>query len=314
MPGSAVADIRDTFGTLFIGSLLSAVLYGATVTQMWTYYCQYRGRDPMALKGFVVLLFIFDTLHTILSAYSVYWYLVLHFGDVDNLDVNMWAMNIQANVNALIGFSVKLFYARRVYIISRSIVIPAIIAMLGGICFVLGLVFTVKAFALGRYSRYSALTWVICTGVSSAALADIVIALAMCWYLSRKRTGFSKTDSMIMRLMSYSINSGLVSSVLATSMLVCFLALRRTFTWQVLFWLVGKCYVISFLSTLNSRDALRERSSNEHLNLAIKMSTEKSGSDHKYKTGPTGVTVSVHQTITSDRATSMHNYDDAPNL
>jgi len=68
---------------------------------------------------------------------------------------------------------------------------------------------------------------------------------------------------------------------------------------------------------LNNRDALREQSSNEHSNLTIKMSTHKSGHAYKYKTGPTTVAVSVHQTITSDLATtptSEHSYDDALGL
>jgi len=315
MSGSAVADIRDTYGATFIGLFISSVLYGVTLTQMWTYYRQYGGRDSIRLKGFVVLLFILDTLHTVLSTYSVYWYLILNFGNVANLDMNMWAMNTQADVNALIGFSVQLFYARRLYLMSRSVVVPVIIVMLGGICFVLGFVFTAKSFELKRYSRYSSLTWVICTGMGSAALADIAIAVAMCWYLHHKRTGFQRTDSIIMTLISHSIKSGLVTSILATGMLVCFLALRSTLTWQVLFWLMGKCYVNSFLSMLNNRDALRDWSANEQSLPAVDLSTQGGGRSYKCRTGPPAVAVSVHQTITSDFETRKRDYDDdAPEL
>ena len=70
---------------------------------------------------------------------------------------------------------------------------------------------------------------VVCIGLGSGVLADALIAFSMCWYLYRKRTGFSRhvhfllrlyskfvnfvfrTDSMIMTLMSYSINSGLLT-------------------------------------------------------------------------------------------------------
>ena len=69
-----------------------------------------------------------------------------------------------------------------------------------------------------------------CIGLGSGVLADALIAFSMCWYLYHKRTGFarheyilspfmpqiwlnfvSRTDSMIMTLMSYSINSGLLT-------------------------------------------------------------------------------------------------------
>ena len=70
---------------------------------------------------------------------------------------------------------------------------------------------------------------VVCIGLGSGVLADALIAFSMCWYLYHKRTGFarhefifssfmpqiwlnfvSRTDSMIMTLMRYSINSGLL--------------------------------------------------------------------------------------------------------
>jgi hypothetical protein len=62
----------------------------------------------------------------------------------------------------------------------------------------------------------------------AGAVADLLIAASMCWYLFRKRTGFARqahpaeidavltsihrTDSIITTLMAYSINSGLVTA------------------------------------------------------------------------------------------------------
>ena len=63
--------------------------------------------------------------------------------------------------------------------------------------------------------------------MTAGALADLLIAAAMCWSLYRKRTGFARqahpvdiyailtfmnrTDFIIMTLMAYSINSGLLT-------------------------------------------------------------------------------------------------------
>jgi len=315
MSGSAVADIRDTYGAAFIGLFLSTVLYGVTVTQTWIYYWNYLNRDPRLLNGFVALLFILDTLHTILCVYSIYWYLILNFGNVVNLDINLWALNIQTDLGALIGFFVQLFYARRVYIMSRSTVVPMIIAVLGGIYFALGIVFTVKAFTLQRFSRYGSMVWVTCVGLSSAAVADILIALAMCWYLYHKKTGFSKTDSIIMTLISYSINTGLVTSILASGMLVSFVVLRNTLVWEVFFWLMGKCYMNSFLAILNNRDTLRERSSDDNSSNAFHLwSMRPNKTPYKSTTGPTAVAVTVHRTATADFGRSKYDSDNEPEL
>jgi len=270
---------------------------------------QYRCRDSIGLKGLVALLFILDTLHTVLSTYSVYWYLILNFGNVANLDMNMWAMNTQADVNGLIGYLVQLFYARRLYTMSKNIVIPVIITILGGIYFVLGFVFTAKAFELKQFSRYSSLNWVICTGMGSTALADIMITVAMCCYLHRNRIVFPRTEPIVMTLVFYGINSGLVTSTLATGMLVCFLALRTTMTWVVLFWLMGKGYVNSFLFMLNNRDSLRGRPADEQPIPNVGLSIQ--GSERSYKCGsPTAVAVCVHKAITSDFATRKQDSQD----
>ncbi|KAI0287970.1 histone acetylation protein-domain-containing protein [Russula brevipes] len=103
MPASAVVDIRDTYGALQIGLIVSAILYGVTIAQ--TYY---RNRDRKVLQGFVAFLFSLDTLHTILCIYSVYWYLVLNFGNAENLDLDMWAVDSQTEINTFVGLLVQL--------------------------------------------------------------------------------------------------------------------------------------------------------------------------------------------------------------
>ena len=61
-----------------------------------------------------------------------------------------------------------------------------------------------------------------------SVVVDLLIAASMCWYLFRKKTGFARqadpaeiyavlmlihrTDSIIMTLMAYCINSGLVAT------------------------------------------------------------------------------------------------------
>ncbi|KAH9020979.1 hypothetical protein EDB84DRAFT_550372 [Lactarius hengduanensis] len=220
MSGHAVADIRNTYGCSFIGLIISVMLFGITTLQTWLYYWQYGSRDPKALKLFIAVIFLLDALHTSLCIYSIYWYLVLNFGNVGILNHNMWAMIAQINVNGLVDYMVQLYYARRVYIVGGSIIIPIIIVIFGTACFALGFVFTVEATAHGFRSRHKSLIPVTCIGMGLSAAADILIAVSMCWFLYHKRTGFARTDSTIMTLMTYSIQSGLLTSVLTCAMLI----------------------------------------------------------------------------------------------
>jgi len=315
MSGSATANIRETYGAAFIGLLLSTAFYGVTIAQTWIYYSQYRRRDPMALKGLIAFLFILDTLHTILCTYSLYWYLILNFGNVANLDVNMWAMNIQIIVNGLIRMLVQIFYARRVHILSKNIVIPVIIVILSVLCFVLGSVFTAEIFSLKLYSRYGSLIWVASVGISSSVAADINITLAMCWHLYHNKTGSSKTDSIIKTLMTYCVHTGLVSSLLAIGKLVSFITMPTTFIWMAFFWLMGKSNVNSFLAVLNNRDTLRARRSDDNWNNDFHISSSFRQNVFKSKSGQTAVSfAAVHPTVTTEFVGSTNNSDNEPGL
>jgi len=181
MPGHPVVDIQSTYGCTFIGLVISILFFGITVCQTWIYFWRYGKRDTKLLKLLVWVILLLDTLHTVLCIYSIYWYLVLNFGNVENLGYNMWAMNVQVDVNGLVDYLVQLYYARRVYIVSNSAIIPAMIVLLGANCFALGLVFTVRAAALKTWARYNSLIPITCIGLGSGVLADILIAVTMCW-------------------------------------------------------------------------------------------------------------------------------------
>jgi hypothetical protein len=95
MPGHALVDIQNTYGCTFIGLVVSIMLFGITVCQTWGYFWHYSKRDPKSLQFFVLFIFFLDAVHTILCIYTVYWYLVLNFGNVEALEYNMWAMNVR---------------------------------------------------------------------------------------------------------------------------------------------------------------------------------------------------------------------------
>jgi hypothetical protein len=242
-------------------------------------------------------------LHTILCIYSVYWYLILNFGNAENLEYNMWSMNIQVDVNSLVDYLVQLYYARRVYIVSNSVIIPVMIVLLGTNCLAFGVVFTVRAAALKTFSRYSSLIGVTCIGLGTGIVADILIASSMCWSLYHKRTGFARTDSVIMTLMSYSINSGLLTSLITIGVLITFAADNSTMTWQIFYWPMGKIYANSLLAMLNSRDHVRDRSTTDKAEIAYGLSSfrfSQRSDVERSRTKPTTVSINVHHTETSD--------------
>ncbi|KAH8994330.1 hypothetical protein EDB86DRAFT_3168474 [Lactarius hatsudake] len=257
MTGSPVVDIRNSFGAAFVGLLVSTTLLGLTIAQTCIYFWNYRNRDPKPLKFFVAFVTFIDALHTIICAYAIYWYLVLNFGNVDNLQYGMWAMNAQVVLSTVIFVSVQLYYARRVYILSQSLISPIIIVVLVFIAAFFASFFLAKEIALKRFSYFHSSTWMSYIALSSATVGDILIATSMCWSLYRRRTGFARTDSVIMTSMAYSINSGLLTGLLSLASSISIVVSPSSMIWLAFFWAMSKCYVNSLLAMLNSRDHVR---------------------------------------------------------
>ncbi|KIM46817.1 hypothetical protein M413DRAFT_263543 [Hebeloma cylindrosporum] len=256
MPNLNTMD--TTYGALFIGLILSAILYGVALLQTFMYYRRHP-EDSRIMKSMVFLLCALDTGHLILCTMGLYDYLISNFNNPDALVRTTWTMNLQFSGTGLIGIIVQCFFARRVRIMSGNVILTVIILILASVEFSLGILFTVNSFILGNNTKLAKLFWITNTGLGCAAAADIMIAAALCYYLNKSRTGSSRADSLIAILIAYSVTTGLISSVIAVLCVILFAAMPNNLIGYALFLIIGKCYVNSLLAALNCRDSLRER-------------------------------------------------------
>ncbi|KAH9969938.1 hypothetical protein BJV74DRAFT_867724, partial [Russula compacta] len=206
----------------------------------------------------------------------------------------------QIEINNLVCFAIQLFYARRVYLLSNSLILSLVIAGLSCLYFGIGLEFLIKIWIFKSYSLYRHLTWQATVALSVAASADILIAASMSWCLYRCKIGFAKTDFMITTLITYSVSTGLLTSILAVSTLICFLVVPfGGVLSQAFFWPLGKCYVNSLLTMLNNRDLLQGRSASAitRADSTFAMATP---SSYRNKTTSTPVAVTVYRTHVSE--------------
>lgn len=67
--------------------------------------------------------------------------------------------------------------------------------------------------------------WATTTGLISAAIADILIAVCMVYLLRSRRTVFAHSRNLINRLVMYSVETGLLTSVWAIIVVVTFLTM-----------------------------------------------------------------------------------------
>jgi len=101
-----------------------------------------------------------------------------------------------------------------------------------------------------------------------AAAGDVLIAFILCWILQSSRTGFKRSDTVITKLIAFSINTGLVTSICALLSLITIVVFPGAFIYITFYFTLGRLYSNSLLATLNARQSLAASSNGD-----ISMST-----------------------------------------
>lgn len=251
-----------TMGVALIGTLISAVLYGITITQTYLYFQRFPN-DHVLIKLMVATLWVLDTLHLSLISHSMFYYLIANYNNPPSLLSAVWSFNLEVSINGIIGFIVECFFARRLLRLSGGSwmgwVLTLLVCGLSLIHFGLGVYFTDRLFNLKFFVKFPELTWITKVGLGSAAACDLIIATGLCWYLFKSRTGYRKTDSLIVTLMVYTLNCGLLTGVCATMVIIMFSLFPESLLFMAFFWVLGKLYCNSCVAMLNSRQSLRGR-------------------------------------------------------
>uniref|UniRef100_A0A0W0EV87 DUF6534 domain-containing protein n=1 Tax=Moniliophthora roreri TaxID=221103 RepID=A0A0W0EV87_MONRR len=230
--------IDTTYGSAFLGLVISAILYGITILQVYFYYRNYP-RDARFIKILVFTVWLWDTLHLSLCTTAIYWYLITNYARPDALEQLTWSMELQTDCNGIIALIVQCFFARRLWINLTRHTASSVQQPISGVGYCDTIVYTFRtwnrvhdtevreddalqrekdltaiynySFALVTTANFQKLIWVTSAGIGSAAAADIMIAASLCYYLSRSKTGFRRTDSLITILIIYTVTTGLMT-------------------------------------------------------------------------------------------------------
>lgn len=115
-------QLASTFGVLFIGVILAAILFGVTNVQAFIYFQTHShgGTGITFYKLVVICLWIFDALHLALIVHCVYFYLVINYANISALTEIVWSAKLQVVVFAFSVFAVRLLYVHRIWTVSKG--------------------------------------------------------------------------------------------------------------------------------------------------------------------------------------------------
>ncbi|TFY75595.1 hypothetical protein EWM64_g8417 [Hericium alpestre] len=198
------------------------MLYGISLTQIYIYYSAYK-KDRLWMKAFIVVLFLCDTVNTVFDMVFIFNSLINHFGDTNYIQNANWVFGADPAMTGIIGAMVQLFFAWRVRVLTGSRVATGIIATtalldcLGGLGTAVAIGFVPKFLEFSKF-KPAVVIWLI-----SAAVADVLITTILVMHLRKHKSGFSHTDDVVDKIIRMTVQTGLLTSIVAIIDCVLFL-------------------------------------------------------------------------------------------
>ncbi|EIM85530.1 uncharacterized protein STEHIDRAFT_158158 [Stereum hirsutum FP-91666 SS1] len=245
--------LDNTMGVMYVGIVLSGILYGMTCLQTWYYFQEYYATDTFWIKLLVVMVCLFDTVHQALITHT------------DEFLFSYPESEAEVLFNGLLALLVQGFFVMRIYRLSnQNIYLSGGVGILVLTQFLLIIAYTAQAFELKTYVELNTKLHELTLSINAiTAATDVLIAVILCTMLHSSRTGFKRSDTMITKLIIFTVNTGLLTSIDAICGLATGAAYPNTFIYILFFFALGRLYANSLLASLNARRSVRAASQNE---------------------------------------------------
>ncbi|KAJ3723379.1 hypothetical protein C8R42DRAFT_666072 [Lentinula raphanica] len=165
------------------------------------------------------------------------------------------------------------------------------------VLFVLGefacsVAFTISSLKLVTWEDLTQLKSLSMTVNVLGAVADVLIAAGLFYFLHRSRTGFKKSDTMISKLIMFTVSTGLLTSICAVASLLSILIWGKTLIYVAFYFSLGRLYSNSLLATLNARKSIRGLDDDDGANVSFSLQTF----SNKFRPARRNMTMAPNQT------------------
>ncbi|GAW06186.1 hypothetical protein LENED_008090 [Lentinula edodes] len=232
----------ETWGCQMIAYMLNAVLYGASLILTLHYFRSYSQIDSGGVQTMIV---------------------ILRKVQIAQLDDIVVSGILQLLATYLTAFTAQIFFVTRIWALSpptitRKLMYTGPVLLLAVCQIAFGIAQTILSFRAAKFSLLSSTTRITSTQAGTTAACDILIAVILCMLLHKARSGFQRSDKIIDKLILYTINRGILTSLCALLNLIFFVAIPNTFIFSQL-------YVISVAAMLLSRKSIRRNNVSDHI-------------------------------------------------
>ncbi|KAL0955079.1 hypothetical protein HGRIS_003996 [Hohenbuehelia grisea] len=246
-------------GVLLIGLFFNTYLYGL-VTYQFIVYNNTKFNDPLWIRAMVGILFFVDTVHSAVAVYAAWDMCVTNYNNPASLAFVNWTIPFTAVATSVAAIVTQYFLGHRVFLLTKSYVLAGVIALLSFLGFVFGCYAGVRSGIIAEVAKFGPLGPFVICWLSFQTAADLLITFSLSFVLSRSKTGFRRTDSIINRLIRGAVQTGLFASIFALADLFSFVLHRDTNFYAMFAFPIGRIYTNTLLDTLNARADLKNMS------------------------------------------------------
>ncbi|PBK58811.1 hypothetical protein ARMSODRAFT_856043, partial [Armillaria solidipes] len=237
-----------------VACLLHWGLFGTLSVQLYLYYLAFP-KDRQFTKYLVYGIYVVEFVQTMLVTHDAFVEFGYGFGDIEALtDMHFdWlTVPIMSAAAACVG---QVFYAYRIFILSRSRIVPIFVICVSLTSSVAAIITGVYSFQAGNITKLNNRKTSIAVGIwcGASALCDIVIAICMTHYLTRHNTSFRQTRMLVTKLIRLTIETGSVTAVVALLNLILFFAFPHQTFYGTPALIMPKLYANTVYMVLNSR-------------------------------------------------------------
>ncbi|KAG7088863.1 hypothetical protein E1B28_012817 [Marasmius oreades] len=246
-------EIVKLTGPLYLGSVLNWGLFGVLSVQTFLYYLGFP-KDRWAIKTLVIFVYAVEALQSVLSMVDWWQYFGPGWGNIitfDNIGL-LWFSGPVMTI--MLSCPVQFFFAWRIWVIGRSPYFPMLTIFLSLFQAAGGIWTGVRAAQLGLWTllggeaKIPGSIWLVGT-----AACDVVITIAMFYYLNRSKTGFRATNAILVKIIRLTVETGLITTTFAIVDLSLYLAFPRDNYHLVPSTCLSKLYSNSLMVLLNAR-------------------------------------------------------------
>ncbi|KAI0637474.1 hypothetical protein C8Q77DRAFT_368413 [Trametes polyzona] len=196
---SQFTGLNATAGAGLIGVFISTGMYGWTTLQTTHYFDSSWSKDSRWMKAYIAFIWACQTAHTYLLCASVYHAVIT---DIVLGDAAGWEVTRKQDdcITAVTGLIILWHFALELLVVLLTMQYP-------------------------DFAQFHNITAYYTGSLAVAALDDLMIAAALCYFLYTQRTGLKGADTLIKRVIRYSIMTGAVTSIVDVIILICFIAM-----------------------------------------------------------------------------------------